>query len=276
MLTTHPAYPGLPAFRDHTGTVRILACRPPDQYQRSRFLGNGVPPICPRSAWQPINRRQDFPWIMDQDGVGSCTGNGCAGALRRQRRLAGWTDVALSPGCLYAQVNGGQDQGAVISDCLDALLNVGTCAYATVGEQPFFLNQLPAGWEQEASRFRIRLALHATTFDQIASGLVFGWTAPFGFMVGNNFEQWDKYGVVGHSPGPGNHCVHCDGLVLLPDGRWVLDVVNSWGATWGPFGNGRFYVDQEHLDGGGDQPDAFLIQSPFADALDPALPPPVV
>lgn len=263
-------------FLMESGCRRVLGCKPPkaDFGGLPKFRAAPGARVIPRDQWKPIDRRSLFPtsWILDQGDVGSCVGNGAASALRKTRLLAGQTDVELSPGCLYAQINGGRDNGAVISDALTALQQTGTVSYATVGEQPYYLPQLPADWQKEASRFRIGQAYHCQTFDEIGSALQLGFIVVYGIMVGENFQNFDQYGVAGVSSGPGNHCMHADGMVQLPDGRWVPDNVNSWRGTWGPFGNGRCYLCEDHFLHG-DQPDAFAIQAPTGDPREPHNPP---
>lgn len=233
--------------------------------------------VIPQDQWKEIDRRALFPaqdWIYDQDSIGSCVGNGSTGALRRCRVLAGMKDVRLAPGCTYAQINGGSDQGAVISDSLTALQKTGTITSKTLGsdERPFYLRQLPPGWQQEAARFRIEEAYQTDKFEEVMSGIQLGYVAVFGIMVGGNWTHFDQYGVCGHDRGPGNHCVAADGAKKLPDGRWVLDMFNSWGADWGPFKNGRAYIDAKHFQNG-DQPDAYLVKACTEDPQEPNKPP---
>lgn len=256
------------------GHRRLLACLPPKaDFGGMKKLRDSVS-ILPRSEWVGLNRRSIFPpstWILDQDGIGSCVGNGSASALRKARFLAGQRDVELSPGCLYAQINGGSDNGAVISDALTALEQTGTCAFATVGETPYFLPQLPTGWKEEASRFRIGQAYHCQSFDEIGTALQCGFLVVYGIMVGNDFEQFDANGIAGWTSGPGNHCMHADGMIQLPDGRWLLDNCNSWGSTWGPWGIGRCYLSEDHFLHG-DAPDAFAIEAATIDPKEPQPP----
>lgn len=268
----------VPSIIDHNGVERLLGCLPPraDFGRFPKFRSrSGATPVIPRSDWKPIDRRALFPaasWILNQAQISSCVGNGAAAGLRKDRLVSGQTDVPLSPGCLYAQINNGQDQGAIISDALTALQERGTCSYATVGEEPYYLQQLPAGWQTEAQRFKVYQAYHCQTFDEIASAIQLGFIIVYGIMVGRNFESFDASGVAGYSRGPGNHCMHADGMIMLPDGRWVLDNANSWGPTWGPFGNGRCYLSEDHFLHG-DQPDAFAIESAITDPQDPHEPP---
>lgn len=254
------------------GHKRFLACLPAkeDFGGLPKFLAAPGATLIPRSEWKPVNNRWRFDasFILDQNGHGSCVGNGSAAALRKVRILAGQPDVKLSPACLYAQINNGVDQGAVISDALTALQQTGTCRFDLVGQDPVYLPQLPAGWEQDAQRFTIRQAYHCANYDEIGSAIQLGYVVVYGIMVGNSFTNFDKYGVAGHARGPGNHCMHADGMTPLADGRWALDNCNSWASSFGPWNNGRCYLDEDHF-GHGDVPDAFAIEFGSEDPQNP-------
>lgn len=234
--------------------------------------------VLPRETWRPVSRRDVFPanqWILDQNGVGSCVGNGAAAAERKARFFMGMLDVKLSPGCLYAQINGGRDQGAVIGDSMTALLQTGTTSYATIGESPYFLHQLPAGWQSEAKRFRAAEVYVTPTFDEMASAIQLGYVVVYGMMVGNNFESFTNEGVAGISSGQGNHCMHADGMTKLANGSWAFDNANSWGEPWGPWKNGRCYLVEGHFSHA-DTRDAYAIKSATLDPQDPVKPPAAV
>jgi hypothetical protein len=231
--------------------------------------------VIPRDQWKDIDRRNIFgdpDWIYNQNGHGSCVGNGATGALRRVRYLAGMKDLKLSPGCTYAQINGGRDNGAVIGDSLTALTRTGTCLYITVGQDPIYLNRLPTGWKQEAARFKVDQAYTAATFDELISGIQLGYIAVYGMQVGSNFERFSPDGVAGVSRGSGNHCMHADGCKRLPNGTWALDNVNSWGPNWGPWKNGRCFLIDKHINGANNS-DAYLIKGASEDPQEPIRPP---
>ena len=269
----------LPIFIDQNGVPRMLACKPnpggikaifPKKYSEYK-------PMYTMDQIKPLSRRGLFgaqDWILDQDGIGSCVGNGSTSSLRKKRVLMGQADLKLSPGCTYSQINGGSDNGAVISDAIDALMKVGTIPYSMIGESPFYTRQMPSGWQQQAQRFRITEGYHATTYIELLSAIMNDDVPFFGIMVGNTWEKFDQYGVCGHDRGVGNHCVHADGIVLLPDGRKVMDASNSWSYSWGPFQNGRMYMDQNHIDGGGDEPDVCIITGACLDPQSPQPPMP--
>lgn len=266
-------------YVETNGVRRYLASKPSGGKMRAMLPGYKASgqPVFDRKDWIPVNRRgQGGVWdtIFDQGQHGSCVGNGWAGAAMRVRALAGMKPVVLSPGWFYSLINGNSDNGAVISDGISAAQKVGFCTFATVGQDPIYQNQMPATAKAEAARYRLGAIYQCEDFDAVYSALLTGRYLPvYGYMVGNSFENFDKYGVPGHTRGPGNHCNFADGGTQLADGRWVLDDVNSWHNNWGPFGNGRCYLDEAFLFGGGDQPDVCVIQAALEDPNEPNEPP---
>lgn len=235
-------------------------------------------PLFPATEWRPVVRRAYFgseKWILNQGEISSCVGNGWAGGARRCRFLSGQEDVELSPGWIYSLLNGNRDEGAIISQGIKAMLEVGTVPFDLVGQKPFYQRQMPKEAKDIAHNFRAFEIYQCTTWEETISALQSGYMAVFGTMVGRNFNRFDSYGVCGQDPGPGNHCVMADGCTKLGDGRWVVDMVNSWGYEWGPFKNGRAYLEKGHLFGPGDMPDVCVIRSMHRHPKDRNAPPPV-
>ena len=264
-------------YLDVGGHRRFLASKP-DTAGKFKALPKFSDhfPVIPSSQWVEVDRRAMFAWFgtFDQNGHGSCVGNGWAMAASKARVLAGLSAVLLSPGWFYSLLNGNTDNGAVISDGIAAALNTGFATFQTVGQDPIYQHQMPSGAAAEAQRFKLAKVYQVNSWEETISALIMPkpFIVVYGYMVGNNFQNCDSYGVAGHDRGPGNHCNHADGVKKLPDGRWVLDDHNSWGATWGPFGNGRVYLDENHLFGGGDQPDICVIETVAEDPTAPQPP----
>lgn len=266
-------------FVDVGGHKRFLAAKPSGPGIRTlvpwRYADSH--PVYPISQWRPINRRNIFTWQrygLDQDGIGSCVAQSTVGALAKVRTLLGMKHVLLSPAALYAQINGGRDQGAIISEGVDAAAKTGTCPFDVLGQKPFYSWQIPASTKAMYPRFRAAAVYHVDTWEELGSALQTGrYLAVFGVQVGRNFGVFDRHGVSGHDRGPGNHALHADGMALLPDGRWVLDVPNSWGEEWGPWKNGRVYLDRNHLFANGDMPDCCVIRAATEDPKEPWDPP---
>lgn len=203
--------------------------------------------------------RGDNSYVAEGIGVHNCVANGWVGALMRSRVLRGYKLIKLSPGFFYSLINGGSDNGAVISDGIKAGQGVGSCLFSTVGQNPIYTRQMPATARAEAQRFRVGRAFHCANWQQAVSAVQANLIIVYGYMVGNRFGKIDKDGFGGHDNGPGNHCNHADGFVILPSGRMGLDDVNSWATSFGD--QGRVLLDEEHLFGGGDQADVCAIES---------------
>lgn len=256
---------GVPVV-DGDGVPRMLSARPTD-----RALFASLPsyaannPVFPEKEWPNIDRRNLFgaaEWVLNQGQVGSCVAQSWCNAFRKLRFLSGMEDVKFGPGYTYAKINGGRDEGAIISHGINALTKFGACPFDVVGQSPYFENQMPKNARTAAEPFKLQDAYRCDSWEELGSALATGeYLAVFGVMVGNTFGRFDKHGVCGHDPGPGNHALHADGMkVLENDGRRVLDVPNSWGYQWGPFKNGRCYLDREHLFGRGVQPDCCVLR----------------
>jgi hypothetical protein len=81
----------------------------------------------------------------------------------------------------------------------------------------------------------------------------------------------DANGVAGFDRGAGNHAVHFQGAKRLPSGEWVLDLVNSWGVSFGQAG--FCYLTQRHFESVSQ--DAYAIRCAAEDPGDDSDPPPV-
>lgn len=260
---------GVP-FIDQGGHRRYLAKLAPRPNFGAFPVWSAANPVLPRSQWRKVNRRDLLSpvKIKDQNGYSSCVGNGSTAGLERARVIRGMTYQDLSAAFTYSRINGGRDNGAVISDALDALQKVGTCLTDECPESDIFHRGTPGS----CTRFRIDQGYRLTSFDEMVSALNLEWIVVFGVMVGRNYQHCDANGVRGHDSGPGNHCVMTDGVDQLPDGRWVIDEVGSWGLSNGPWGNGRAYLDEQHFKMGV-QWDAFAIQVPTEDPQETNEPP---
>lgn len=250
---------------DDDGTPRMLSARPTDRAlfaQLPSYAANN--PVFPEKEWPDIDRRNIFgsaDWILNQGRVGSCVAQSWVNSLRKLRFLSGMADQKFGPGLTYSLINNGVDKGAVISHGIKALTQYGACPWEVVGQSPIFKKDMPKAAYTAAEPFKLLDAYRVDSWEELCSALATGeYVAVVCAMVGSNFGRFDQYGVCGHDNGPGNHALHADGIRKLPDGRRVLDVPNSWGYEWGPFKNGRCYLDREHIFGRGMQPDVCVLR----------------
>lgn len=249
---------GLPMVDDGTGQMRVLARLPP--YPRSPFasIGRRVALKAP-SEWQETEvsswRR---PHLTNQGQQSSCTGHGTETAFEAAWTQAGRRDppAPFSPTYIYGWVNGGRDQGAVISDCATALKLHGICTEAEVPEGMIFAAQFPHRADEVAAHYKPLLVMRCQTYDDICGALAENFPVVLGILVGRNFSQLDGRGVC---PLPdmvlGGHALAGLELKRHPNYGWVVGVQNSWG-NWGISGTGRAYLRREHFE---TPTDAFAI-----------------
>jgi hypothetical protein len=267
----------LPYVVDHTGEARILAALPP------KPLFGGMPrwadhqPVIPRDQWEERDYSHFNAPILDQGNTGSCVGHGSATGQTRAMRMAGQSFIRLSACFIYGLINGGRDQGAVVSDAMDVLLRTGVCPESTVPEGMIYARQFPKSATVEAHDYRAGDCYHAATFDELASGIMMAWIPVYGIVVGDNFGDLDSEGACPATPtgSRGGHCLTGFGLKRRGAGEWAMKTQNSWSQRWGD--SGTVAVPQSMFTYAasvyGGQLDAFLIRATLDPPRDPNNPP---
>lgn len=267
---------------DHTGQERRMGLNPVSDMNRMmrasrqafkaylESIGRG---LIPRAQWVPVDRRKTLgkEFINDQRSCSGCTGWQSAQALMRLRALRGMTFQKLSGAFIYAQINGGYDNGSVIVDALTTLETIGTCLEEEFDFPKIMARDIPDGAKKTASRFKLARGLTLDTFDEACTAIQMGLIVSFPIQVGAAFENFDN-GIAGYTKGYGNHAVHADGMAQV-NGKWVLDMPNSWSAGWGPFQNGRCYIEERAFAGQGGSDDSYVHIDAIHDPLDSNLPP---
>jgi len=265
-VTMHPQT-GLPQV-DAAGDKRILACLEP--HFKHKFTPYKREVIQPKD-WRPGRRIEFVPKIYDQNGQGSCVGHGAVGGMRTKRIMQGFQDVDLSACDVYARINGGRDNGAVVSDSLEEL-EKGVCTEKVCPPKaiyPRLYDQNKA--KEERSRFRITRAESLSGYEEVGSALQYNELVVFGTMVGSSFDP-DNRGVIGPRRGSGGgHCMYAIDVINF-GGTMYIVVVNSWGKKWGL--NGICYLHPSYFEGR--YFDAYCIYGAEADPDDAGLPTPPV
>ncbi len=260
----------LPVHIDTNGVPRVLAVLPPLPGFGGQPKFSEVSEAIPRTQWQETDLSGFAAPILDQGQHGSCVGHGAVTSFWRAWLMAGGTHHDFSACYIYGEINRGSDQGAVISDAADCLLNKGVCLLSTVPEGMVFSRNFPSGADAEAARFKASLVVHCEDFDEIASAIQQGFCVAGCVRVGNSFNNLDSNGVPPASRGMGNHCIAHVGLKKLSDGTWGLLTQNSWGVGWGLKG---YYVQTEAHYANQAGVDAFGIQAVAGDPQEVNLPP---
>jgi hypothetical protein len=196
-----------------------------------------------KSGMADERKNFDESWILDQKSHGSCCGHGCAGALMKARYRRNLGKELLSGAYVYSKINGGQDRGALLEDGMAELSSKGACKLSTVGWDAIYPNRYKPEADVEASNYKGFELYKAGTLQGLWTGLALKFDAVIAVHVGNSFMHLDQQGISGIDGGPGNHCIHADGIRWA--GKRVANSVNSWGVSFGD--KGRSALTNEHF-----------------------------
>lgn len=236
---------GLPAIWEG-GQFRVLGCLQPSPKHlgAAQRYGDAYPVV------KELEER-DYAFhgspIRNQGQYGSCASHAGTTALDIVLRMIGAPPPLLSATMPYALVNGGRDNGSVMSDVLNVLIRVGTCLNKTFPESKIYKSQLPRSAYAEAANYKITQAYMCRSYEELCSAIHLGFPVSLGIMVGQNFGQLDSEGVC---PLPdrilGGHALCGMGLKKSArTGEWLIKFQNSWTAQWGQ--GGFAYLRKAHF-----------------------------
>lgn len=160
-----------------------------------------------------INMNHMVPYVLDQDGVGSCAAESSTGGLLIQRNFSGQQLVRLNPYSLYHFSGGGRDMGSNIDTNLKYLREQGVCPIDLWPRSKGYRLRPSAEAMEAAKLFRI------VEFYDIRNKVEFGSALLQGLVV--------VYGRSGHAI-----CA-----VYLKSVNRII-YLNSWG-NWGNEGRGE-------------------------------------
>lgn len=262
------AISSLPAVK-FDGVYRVLAAleSPPEALAAfPRFSQRlGAAPL-PDSQWGEI----DLSWyanpIWDQGMTSSCVGQAVTAGTQLVNLQMGRPKVEFDPYFTYAWINGGRDAGSFISDALKSLQTNGACLKGDLPSGAMFQNQLTQQAVENGKRFRLSLAYHCKSFEEICSAITLGFVSPLGIYVDDNFSRLDSEGVSGTPMGGqgGGHAILGLGLKKSSRYGWLIKIQNSWGPRFG--NKGYSYIHKGHFQRM--HPDAFAIQMMIEDPKD--------
>jgi C1A family cysteine protease len=193
-----------------------------------------------------VDLRPECPVIYDQGQLGSCTGNGWAGAVEFLFKKQGLED--FTPSRLFIYYNErvldndvSQDAGASIADGAHVVSTQG-CPHEALWPYDItaFTDKPPQNVYDDGLK---HLALQVQQVDQDLAAmkevLQSGLLIVIGFTVYQSFES-DKVAQTGIVPMPGHHEQvlggHCVDLVGYDDSQSRFIARNSWGTGWGQDG----------------------------------------
>lgn len=251
---------------------RKLLCFPSDPAMRTAVPYEALNPILPREKWCQFNRTRYSVPILDQNGKGSCTGHGATSALMLARSIEGQPFELLSAPFLYAQINGGWDNGSSPADAAKVLVNTGVCLMSEFPEPNYLKSRIPAAAYETAKRFRVAEGgiYSCSTFDELVTAMIFGFAGFTTIRVGGGFNNLSRDGIVPVARGAGNHCIALGERLIYVNGKWYVEFRNSWTTQWGL--QGRAFMGEEHVLAQGQWFECYVVKSATDDPQTPWIP----
>ncbi len=256
---------GLPYVEDGSGHRRILGCLKPTR-KYGAPLWKDVRAVLPRNAWQECSMISLGVPTLDQDGISGCVGWGSTGAFWEAWNASGGTPHEFSPSFLYAQINGGSDNGAMVGDAIEALTKTGICLSSEVPDDMIYTREIPKSAYDTAARFKVKSWIQCATFDEMATAVQLRKPVSFGVEIGNAFEPNSQGVIPDQRGGGGGHCMRASGLKQI-NGKWYLEVRNSWGVRFGL--GGTCYMPESYFD----ETDNWAIEVELDDPQEVIIPP---
>lgn len=230
---------------DSNGVPRFLANNiPPEGHVCKAFPVYGDradTPMIPRSQWPDLIAKmgdwKDYgflPPTHDQDGVGQCNADATTGMAESMRLKQGLPLILLSAADLYDRINGGADNGSLLEDAMEEMMERGVGTVATSGA--VWKRGLNKASAEERKRFRFLEVFTAPTFDHFFSGLLSGFDGNTGIMWGQNDEPDGDGWLPASSGQAGGHSLHSY-MPAMRQGRGGIQfgcpTHNSWAERWG-------------------------------------------
>lgn len=199
-----------------------------------------------------VDLSSNMPPVGDQGDQGSCVGWSTAYALKtsQEQRELSWSATVkshqFSPAWVYNQINGGEDQGAYISDALALIVKKGA---DTLDQFPYrdsdFMKKPDAASLTRAAHYKAsRWATLKNDAANIKKLLASGKALVIGIDVYQEFLSLSKakpvYDNVRSGRFLGGHAL-C--LMGYDDTRRAFKIINSWGKAWGVNGYGYIAYD---------------------------------
>ena len=202
-----------------------------------------------------VDLRSECPPVYDQGQLGSCTGNGIAGAIEFDQRKQGTKE--FTPSRLFIYYNERVIEGTVSQDSgaqvRDGIKSVATLGAPSEKDWPYniseFAQKPPTAAYADAKLDLVSsYSRVAQSLTQMQGCLAEGYPFVFGFTVYESFEgqQVADSGIV-RMPAHGEKVVggHCVVAVGYDDSQRHFIIRNSWGTGWGI--KGYCYMPYEYL-----------------------------
>jgi PKD repeat protein len=222
----------------------------------------------PLGATTDLMADPSFPAVGNQGSEGSCSSWAAVHYANgfMQAKDEGWTDQHGSYGTAnkdhlmsvdwaYHKVNGGSDSGSSLVAPMRIVTTVGS---APESYMPYSTSDHTSWGNEDAWRMAPKyraegiLTTEVTNIDVIKSWIDDGYAAVMALNAGQYSNGWtDGNGILSsaeYTPGSPNHANTVVGYndSITDDGdTGAFKIVNSWGAGWGPYSNGTYWMTYE-------------------------------
>ena len=188
------------------------------------------------TSW--TSAREIFPaaqYQTDQGTSSACNGFAATKALTKARVLRGLPFEKLSGYSLYAQINGGRDQGSMLDDGMHAIMNTGCAPESMILRGALYMSQIPGTARNEFVNFRAEKCYRCDAELELATALAMRFMCVVATHVGDSWYRLNSDGVAGATRGVGNHAVQVDD-VRWRNNQFQFDHDGSWGLSYGQQG----------------------------------------
>lgn len=182
-------------------------------------------------AWKRRQRFAGSKYIRNQHNHGSCNGFSTAAILSRLRELRGEPYVCLSGADAYSQMNGGRDNGSVLSDGVKVCVN-GIAPESLVPWNQIYTSQISEEAKAARKNFKGYQEYAVDSEEELATAMLLGHLGVIAVHATNSYNQQNGDGLNLGGNGVGNHSTGCQDIRLSNDGTIEFDQPNSWDVSW--------------------------------------------
>ncbi len=214
--------------------------------------------ISHRGLPSSVDLSDSMPPVGDQGQQSSCVAWSTAYATKSyqeytERKSSGWKlkeqsgdpnySNIFSPAFIYNQINGGRDNGSLISDAMRVVVETGAAPWASMPYDPNdYLRRPPQSAINIASNYKAKefLRVRQTDPTELKNQLSQGRPVVAGILVYENFMNLQGNQIYKEGIGKtyGGHAI---AIVGYDDSRGAFKFINSWSKQWGDQGYG--YID---------------------------------
>lgn len=232
------------------------------------------------------DNRVNFPPVLDQGQLGSCTANASGVAFDHGRKRQGLGFISPSRLKIYydervIENSVDSDAGAQMSDAIKVLANQGACPET---DWPYDISKFKTKPPQKAYDDAVKDVLVKyyqvnQTDNDIMAAIAAGYAVIFGFTVFNSFEHITTNGLVSMptsqdiQQGPlGGHAGVLCAYHHDAQGHLFYDDQNSWGVGFGD--KGHVYFPANYFNASSQLASDFWALEVIADSTSPTPPSP--